>query len=472
MEILLNIIYYIVPFIVLLGILVFVHEFGHFIIARMLGAKVVVFSIGFGKELWSRTDKHGTRWKVAAVPLGGYCQFLGDADASSSTVDESLENLSEEDKKGAFPLLAAWKKLCIVVAGPLFNYLFALLLFVALFYSFGKIVYPSVVGKVMPGEAAEAAGIMEGDRILSLNGNPTPDFQALSNEVSLAETDDVIVELERPMTAHVRARETEFNQDNTAKTEKIIGLGFESDNAAEAAETSQNGLKVKYVVENSAAQEAGFQSDDIIEKINDTEIKSAMEFIAYVRAHTDEDFEIVYSRPMSLAVTLKDTDFEQEDGRKVKRRMLGVQSTLKVDFTQHMTLWEATKAGYDEVYDLTVTTLRGLAQMVTGKRGGKDVGGIIRIAEMSGDISKAGGLISFIYFMGLLSVNLGLINLLPIPVLDGGSIVIFLIEMLTGREIQPKMKEYIFKIGLFIILGIMLLATWNDITHLISRWFD
>ena len=184
MEILLNIIYYVVPFIVLLGILVFVHEFGHFIVARILGAKVVVFSIGFGKELWGRVDKYGTRWKVAAVPLGGYCQFLGDADASSSTVDESFKNLSEEDKKGAFPLLAAWKKLCIVVAGPLFNYLFALLLFVALFYSFGKIVYPSVVGKVMPGEAAEAAGIMEGDRILSLNGNPTPDFQALSNEVS------------------------------------------------------------------------------------------------------------------------------------------------------------------------------------------------------------------------------------------------------------------------------------------------
>lgn len=472
MEILLNIIYYVVPFLVLLGILVFVHEFGHFIIARMLGVKVVAFSIGFGKELWSHTDKYGTRWKVSAVPLGGYCQFLGDADASSSTVDESFENLSEEDKKGAFPLQAAWKKLCIVVAGPLFNYLFAILLFIALFYSFGKVVYPSVVGKVMPGEAAEAAGIMAGDRILSLNGKPTPDFQALSNEVTLAETDDVIVELERPISVHVQARETEFKQDNENKKEKIIGLVFDADNAEENVETKQNGIAVKYVVENSAAEEAGFQSGDIIEKVNDTEIKTVLEFIAYVRAHIDEDFEITYNHPMSLAVTLKDTDFEQDDGRKVKRRMLGVQSALNVNFDHNMSLLSAVKAGCDEAYDLTATTLRGLAQMVSGKRGGKDVGGIIRIAEMSGDISKGGGLISFIYFMGLLSVNLGLINLMPIPVLDGGNIVIFLIEMLIGRELQPKVKEYIFKIGLFIILGIMLLATWNDITHLISRWFD
>ncbi|MCQ2734744.1 MAG: RIP metalloprotease RseP [Alphaproteobacteria bacterium] len=472
MEILLNVIYYVIPFIVLLGILVFVHEFGHFIIARLLGAKVVVFSIGFGKELWGRVDKYGTRWKLSAVPLGGYCQFLGDADASSSTVDESLENLSEEDKKGAFSLLAAWKKLCIVVAGPLFNYLFALLLFIALFYSFGKIVYPSVVGKVMPGEAADIAGIMEGDRILSLNGNPTPDFQALSNEVSLAETDDVMIELERPTTVHIQARETEFNQNNVAKTEKIIGLVFDADNIEKKTEAPQSGIKVKNVVMNSAAEEAGFQVGDVIEKINDVEIGNVVDFIEFVRAHIDEELEITYARPMSVAVTLKDTDFEQEDGRKVKRRMLGVQSSFKVDFMHHMDLCEAIKAGYDEVSDLTITTLRGLGQMITGKRGGKDVGGIIRIAEMSGDISKAGGLISFIYFMGLLSVNLGLINLLPIPVLDGGSIIIFLVEMIIGKDLQPKIKESIFKIGMFIILVIMLLATWNDITHLISRWFD
>ena len=191
MSSLLDIVYYIVPFVVLLGVLVFVHEFGHFIIARLLKVKVVAFSIGFGKELWSRTDKYGTRWKISAIPLGGYCQFLGDADASSSTVDDALDKLSEEDKKGAFPLQPSWKKIAIVVAGPLFNYLFAVMVFFGLFFCFGRMVYPSVVGAVMEGEAAEASGIKADDIIISINGKNTPDWQALSYEISLSETDDV-----------------------------------------------------------------------------------------------------------------------------------------------------------------------------------------------------------------------------------------------------------------------------------------
>ncbi len=469
MEMLLNIIYYIVPFIVLLGILVFVHEFGHFIVARSLGVKVVAFSIGFGKELWSRTDKYGTCWKISAVPLGGYCQFLGDADASSSTVDDSLEKLSEEDKKGAFPLQAAWKKICIVVAGPLFNYLFAVVVFVMLFYSFGKMVYPSIVGKVMPGEAAEAAGIMEGDHIISLNGNLTPDFQSLSNEVALSETDDVVVKIERPMTFKVSAEETSFVFNEIQKREKILGLIFNIGNNS----SEEVNLPIVYdIVEDSAAERAGFMVGDVVESINGEPIKTAEEFRAYASEHIDEEMEIALHRPMSINVTLKDTDFEQSDGRKVKRRMLGIQSLPKVDFTEHLSLAEAVQAGLKETYDLTAVTLRGLGQMITGSRGGKDVGGIIRIAEMSGDISKTGGLISFIYFMALLSVNLGLINLLPIPVLDGGSLVIFLIELVIGKELKPNIKENIFKVGLCIVLGIMLLATWNDIVHLISRWFD
>src|SRR5574344_82434 len=151
MEFLLNIIYYVVPFIVLLGVLVFVHEFGHFIVARALGVKVTTFSIGFGKTLWSKTDKHGTNWKIAAIPLGGYCQFLGDADASSSTESDVIEKLSEEEKKVAFPTQNPWKKLAIVLAGPMFNYLFAILIFISIFYTLGRVVYPPVVGGVMEG---------------------------------------------------------------------------------------------------------------------------------------------------------------------------------------------------------------------------------------------------------------------------------------------------------------------------------
>jgi len=143
-----NLIYYVVPFVVVLGILVFVHEFGHFMVARLCGVQVSAFSIGFGKELWGRCDKHGTYWKLSAIPLGGYCQFLGDGDASSSS-NEGLEDLTDEEKKHAFAFQNPFKKLAIVLAGPGFNYLLALLIYFALFAMFGKFYIPPIVGDVL-----------------------------------------------------------------------------------------------------------------------------------------------------------------------------------------------------------------------------------------------------------------------------------------------------------------------------------
>ena len=467
---LLNIVYYVVPFIILLGVLVFVHEFGHFIVARMLKVKVVAFSIGFGKELWSRIDQYGTRWKLSAIPLGGYCQFLGDADASSSTVDSTLTNLSEEDQKAAFPLQPAWKKIAIVVAGPMFNYLFALLLFWALFFCFGRMVYPSIVGAVMQGEAADTAGILVGDHIISINGHNTPDFQSLSNEVSLSEDDEVEVALERPLQVSVLPEDIDLNGISTGK---ILGVSsFENKFDKNTQEKISAPAIVAGVIPGSAAEKAGLQIGDAIDEVNDTPIENFEALQAYVRAHADEMLTLKLRRPLILKVTLRDTQYEDETGRKIKQRMLGIQSTPELTIAEKMSFGEAFMAGVQETYDLTATTLRGLGQMITGKRGGKDVGGIIRIAEMSGDISKSGGLLSFIYFMALLSVNLGLINLLPIPVLDGGSLVIFMVELITRRELTDKVRDAIFKVGMVIILAVMVLATWNDIVHLISRWFD
>ena len=163
-----NLIYYIIPFIVLLSILVFVHEFGHFLIARLLGVQVSAFSIGFGKALWSREDKHGTVWKISAVPLGGYCQFLGDGDASSSSSD-GPESLTDEQKKHAFAFQNPLKKLAIVLAGPGFNYLLAIIIYFVLFASFGKFSVPPIVAGVMENSAAAAAGLEAGDRIINIH---------------------------------------------------------------------------------------------------------------------------------------------------------------------------------------------------------------------------------------------------------------------------------------------------------------
>lgn len=377
MEWLLNTIYYVVPFLILLGILVFVHEFGHFLVARMVGVQVSAFSIGFGKELWGRKDKKGTYWKISAIPLGGYCQFLGDADASSSTADGAVHELSDEEKKKAFPFQNPFKKLAIVIAGPGFNYLFAVLLYAGLFFAFGKITIPPIVGEVMPSGAAERAGIVAGDRILTINGEQINSFADISREVAMAADHEVKLEVKR---------------------------GDET---------------------------------------------------------------------LNFAFSLTELAPDDEEGTENKRFMLGVKSVSVIEMShEKVSLPQAVAMGVKEVWDVTVTTLRGVGQMITGKRGSEDVGGVIRIAEMTGDISKTHSVVELIVFMALLSVNLGLINLFPIPVLDGGHVVFFITEIITGREVNEKVKEYLFRIGLVLLLALMLFATWNDIVHLINRWFN
>lgn len=375
MEWLVNSVYYIVPFIVLLGILVFVHEFGHFLVARLSGVQVTDFSIGFGKQLWGFTDKHNTKWKICAIPLGGYCQFLGDADAASAGSSEEVKELSEEDKKKAFPFQNPWKKLAIVLGGPGFNYLFAIIVFTLMFAFLGKFSFPPVVGEVVAGGAADKAGIVKADRILSINGHEVESFSEITTEISL-------------MTGGV----AEMKLD---------------------------------------------RAGEVIE----------------------------------LSVPLEMMKVEA-NGQTTERPMLGIKSmnTMELDH-ERMSLPDAFIEACSETWRITEGTLRGVGQMITGKRGSEDLGGILRIAEMSGDISRKNGMLDFIAFMALLSINLGLINLFPIPVLDGGHVVIYLVEIVSRREINAKVKENLFKAGFALILALMIFATWNDFVHLFHRFF-
>ena len=375
MEWLVNGVYYIVPFIVLLGILVFVHEFGHFLVARLSGVQVTDFSIGFGKQLWGFTDKHNTKWEICAIPLGGYCQFLGDADAASAGSSEEVKELSEEDKKKAFPFQNPWKKLAIVLGGPGFNYLFAIIVFTLMFAFLGKFSFPPVVGEVVAGGAADKAGIVKADRILSINGHEVESFSEITTEISLTTGGVAEVKLDR------------------------------------AGEV------------------------------------------------------------MELSVPLEMMKVEA-NGQTTERPMLGIKSmnTMELDH-ERMSLPDAFVEACSETWRITEGTLRGVGQMITGKRGSEDLGGILRIAEMSGDISRKNGMLDFIAFMALLSINLGLINLFPIPVLDGGHVVIYLVEIVSRREINAKVKENLFKAGFALILALMIFATWNDFVHLFHRFF-
>lgn len=376
MEWLINAVYYVVPFIVLLGVLVFVHELGHYLMAKFTGVKVDEFSIGFGKKLWGFTDRSGTEWKICAIPLGGYCKFLGDGDAASST-DESA-SVAEEDKKYAFAFQNPFKKLAIVIAGPAANYVFAILVFAGVFFFLGKVDFPAVVGEVIKGGAAEQAGVLAGDRILKVNGKAVNSFAEVRQEVDMNTAEKVGLEIKRG--------------------EQLITLSFP--------------LKVI----------------PLEEEVNQPAEPKAMLGIRSVN--------IVEVQPSQISLTAAFRD-----------------ATL-------------------ETWRITEMTLRGVGQMITGKRDADEVGGIIRIAEMSGDISKQSGFLDLLIFAALLSINLGLINLFPIPLLDGGHVVIYLIEIVTGKELNETVKDYVFKFGLFLIISLMVFATYNDFARLFHRWFS
>ncbi len=378
MEWLANIIYYIIPFLILLGVLVFVHEFGHFIVARKLGVSVSAFSIGFGKELWSKIDSRGTVWKISAIPLGGYCQFLGDADESSSTSDIDLKKYTEEEQKHLFATQKPSRKLAIALAGPLFNYLFAFIVYFGLFFFIGSYDIPPIVSDVIDDSPAQKAGIIANDKILEINGNTIETWGDISKEVSVSITD--------------------------------VHLKIQRDN-------------------------------NIIE----------------------------------LTLPLKEMYYAFDETEKpIKRKMIGIKGEAKkFHITKdNFNFIESLIKSAKELYGVTDLTLRGVGQILTGKRSGDDVGGIIRIAEMSGDISRSRSFWDFLAFMALLSINLGLINLFPIPLLDGGHVIIYLLEIITRRELNAKVKDYLFKVGLGFILFLMVFATWNDIKHLITRWFE
>ena len=374
MDFIVNIIYYVVPFLFLLGVLVFVHDFGHYIIAKITGVKVAEFSIGFGKMLWGKTDSSGTLWKVSAVPLGGYCKFLGDTDAASSGNDSS--ELSEEDKKYAFAFQNPFKKLAIVIGGPAFNYIFAVVVFACIFTTFGKMEFPPVIGSVIENSPAAKAGIKAKDKIVSVDGRKVKSFNEFRQEIEMSTSGEVKLVLMR----------------------------------------GKKELKLN----------------------------------------------------VKLAPVVVGENKEQS-----KKPMLGVTSVTEIEFLPtKMTFFEAVKEAFVECYNISAVTLRGVGQMITGKRNTDELGGIVRIAEMSGDITKTSSWIDFLVFMALLSINLGLINLFPIPMLDGGHVVIYLIEIILRREINEQAKEYIFKFGFFLLIALMVLATYNDFARLFNRWFS
>jgi regulator of sigma E protease len=371
MDFLLNLssgaLHYLLPFVVVLGIVVFVHEFGHFIVARLCGVKVETFSIGFGHEIYGWNDRHGTRWKIAWLPLGGYVKMFGDSDPASSGVDEKAATFTEEEKKVAFYSQRVFKRFAIVGAGPAGNYLFAILVLAGLFLVVGQPYTPPVVETVIDNSVAQQAGFKTGDRILSIDGNTMESFEDIKRAVAL-----------------------------------------------------NMGVQVNIA----------FERDGVRRSIPVT--------------------------PEVVRMT------DRLGGEHVLGR-LGITSSQQAyrDLPPLKALQEAVK----EAWGLSIGTLKGVGQMIIGVRGTDELGGPIRIAEMSGKVARE-GFAAFVWFLAVISVNLGLINLFPIPLLDGGHLAFYLAEGVRGRPLNERTQEYGSRVGLLLVVSLMLFATWNDLVHL------
>ena len=353
------------PFLFILTVLVFVHELGHYLVARLNGVRVEVFSIGFGPELFGWTDGARTRWKFSLIPLGGYIKMFGDADATSRP-DDDLGELSPEEQAEAFPYKRLSQRSWIVAAGPIANFLFAIVLLAGLFIGIGQPFTPPVVGTVIPDSAAERAGLQPGDRITRIDDTEINSFQDIQWIVSLG--------LDEPI--------------------------------------------------------------DIVVLRDGAEV-------------------LLTARPV-LTETTDDFGNRQKVGR------LGI-SHSGVEFIRHgpfVAVWQATEKTAVQTY----AVLKAVGQMVAGSRSATELGGPLRIAKMSGQVAEYGWT-SVIQFMWILSISLGLINLFPIPVLDGGHLLFYAIEAVRGRPLGERAQEYGFRIGLALVLSLMVFATWNDIVH-------
>jgi regulator of sigma E protease len=350
-------------FVVVLGVLVFVHEFGHYLAARWRGVLVETFSIGFGKAIASWTDSHGTVWKLAWLPLGGYVKLHGQEraqDVPEEVRAKWIPGQTFHDK----PVLS---RAIVVAAGPVANFLLAIVLFAGLFIALGAPVTLPVVGAVLPDSAASRAGLMVNDRIVAIGGEPIGTFEDLQHTI-------------------------------TAHPAETLAMTIQRDG-------------------------------------------------------TDRQIEVT-------------TDAHESGGRKVGQ--LGVRGG-SVEY-RHVGLPAAIWGGVTQTWVITAETFNGLAEMVGGSRGTDDLGGPLRIAQLSGQIAQLGAA-SLISFIAVLSVNLGLINLFPIPVLDGGHLLFYAAEAMRGRPLPQRAQEYGFRAGLALIACLFVFATWNDLTHLgLFRW--
>jgi len=360
---------YILPFIALIVVVVFIHEYGHYYFAKRYGVGVTDFSIGFGKEMFGWNDKSGTRWKVCVVPLGGYVKFFGDRNVySQADNDKIIKEYSKEDQDKLFVLKPLYQRALIVFGGPLANFLLAILIFFSVYTFAGKDFTPAVINEVQKDSPAMMAGLKDNDIVVSIDGN---------------------------------------------------------------------------------------------------KVKSIMEVSKYIMMSTDEFINFTvnrYDQDITFKVKPNIVDGEDNLGNKINKRMVGIKLGAYNNKVNHVKLGPVKALFYavNEVYYVSTSSLKYIGSMIVGNGDTSQLGGPIRIAKISGQVAEF-GILPFISLMAYISISLGLINLFPIPMLDGGHLMFYGIEKVLGRPLSQKTQESFFRIGMFLLLLLMFFTTFNDL---------
>ncbi|HEX8165799.1 MAG TPA: RIP metalloprotease RseP [Beijerinckiaceae bacterium] len=366
---------YVIPFLVVLTVVVFIHELGHFLVGRWCGVGVNAFSIGFGPEIVGFTDRHGTRWKLSAIPLGGYVKFAGDINGASVPDAASLSRMSAEERAVSFHHKTVVQRAAVVAAGPIANFILAIAIFSAITYVGGRQILAPRVDVVQPGSAAEKAGFRPGDLVLSINGRSISSFTDMQRIVSASADDEISVTIDRDGRQMTLTAVPDLKEQETPFGKQRIGL-------------------------------------------------------------------------------------------------LGLQASRGPEDLKHVKygLLESIRLGTYETWYVVERTFTYIGRLVVGRESADQLSGPIRIAQVSGQVANLGGPSGLVSLVAVLSVSIGLINLFPIPLLDGGHLLFYGIEALRGRPLSDRAQEIGFRIGLAIVVMLMLFATWNDIVHLGSSY--
>ncbi|MGD0332869.1 MAG: RIP metalloprotease RseP [Xanthobacteraceae bacterium] len=362
---------YVIPFVFVLSLVVFFHELGHFLIARWCGVRIMVFSIGFGPEIIGFNDRYGTRWKISAIPLGGFVKFFGDENAASVPDAARIASMDAQERAQSFAFQPVLKRAAIVVAGPLANFILAIVIFAAVFMLYGKQTMSARVDSVQPDSAAAAAGFKPGDLVVAIDGRPIDNFAEMQRIVSASAGETIAVTVDRDGVQQVLKATPALKEvkDNFGNVQRIGVLGIS-------------------------------------------------------RSMAPEDLKLhPVAPPQAVWMSVQET-------------------------------WS--------VIDRTLGYIGGV---IVGREAANQLGGPIRIAQMSGQVASF-GFVPLIQLAAVLSVSIGLLNLFPIPLLDGGHLLFYAIEALRGRPLSERAQEVGFRIGLAIVLMLMIFATFNDIVHL------